>query len=63
MSHRSGETEDTSIADLSVAWSLGQIKAGAPVRGERTVKYNRLLLIEQELGDKATYGGDGLYEN
>jgi len=61
MSHRSGETEDTSIADLSVAWSIGQIKAGAPVRGERTAKYNRLLFIEQELGDQSIYGGDSLY--
>ena len=49
-SHRSGETEDTTIADLAVATAAGQIKAGAPARGERTAKYNRLLRIEEELG-------------
>ncbi len=52
-SHRSGETEDVTIADLAVALSMGQIKAGAPARGERTAKYNRLLRIEEELGAKA----------
>ena len=57
MSHRSGETEDNSIADISVALSTGQIKAGAPARGERTSKYNRLLLIEEELGSAARFYG------
>jgi enolase len=57
MSHRSGETEDTTIADLSVAMGTGQIKTGAPARGERTAKYNRLLRIEAELGPKARYAG------
>jgi enolase len=57
MSHRSGETEDTSIADLAVGLATGQIKTGAPARGERTAKYNRLLQIEEELRDKATYYG------
>jgi len=54
-SHRSGETSDTSIADLAVALNCGQIKTGAPCRGERTAKYNRLLRIEQELGPKAQF--------
>lgn len=57
MSHRSGETEDTTIADLAVATACGQIKTGAPSRGERTAKYNRLLAIEQELGHEAVYAG------
>ncbi|MDP3766518.1 MAG: phosphopyruvate hydratase, partial [Dehalococcoidia bacterium] len=57
ISHRSGETEDTTIADLAVATGVGQIKAGAPARGERTAKYNRLLRIEEELGRAATYAG------
>jgi enolase len=57
ISHRSGETEDTTIADLAVATSAGQIKTGAPARGERTAKYNRLLTIEAELGDHAAYAG------
>ena len=57
LSHRSGETEDTSIADISVALAIGQIKAGAPARGERTAKYNRLLLIEEELGSSAKFYG------
>ncbi len=56
ISHRSGETEDTTIADLAVATGAGQIKSGAPARGERTAKYNRLLAIENELGDRAQYG-------
>lgn len=56
MSHRSGETEDTTIADLAVALNTGYIKTGAPCRGERTAKYNRLLKIEEELGDVAKYG-------
>jgi len=57
ISHRSGETEDTFIADLAVATGAGQIKTGAPARSERTVKYNRLLEIEAELGPGATYAG------
>jgi enolase len=60
ISHRSGETEDTTIADLVVATGDGQIKTGAPARGERTAKYNRLLRIEEELGDKARYAGRGI---
>jgi enolase len=60
ISHRSGETEDTTIADLAVATGVGQIKAGAPARGERTAKYNRLLRIEQELGGRARYAGRGI---
>lgn len=57
MSHRSGETEDTTIADLSVAALCGQIKTGAPARSERVAKYNQLLRIEEELGSKAQYAG------
>jgi enolase len=57
ISHRSGETEDATIADLAVATNSGQIKTGAPSRGERTVKYNRLLQIEEELGSDAVYPG------
>ena len=57
VSHRSGETEDTTIADLAVGLGTGQIKAGAPCRSERTAKYNRLLKIEEELGNKAEYAG------
>ncbi|WP_018119032.1 phosphopyruvate hydratase [Corynebacterium mastitidis] len=57
MSHRSGETEDTTIADLAVALSCGQIKTGAPARSERVAKYNQLLRIEQELGEAAVYAG------
>jgi enolase len=57
VSHRSGETEDTTIADLVVATNTGQIKSGAPTRGERTAKYNRLLRIEEELGEGARYAG------
>jgi enolase len=57
ISHRSGETEDTTIADLSVAENSGQIKTGAPCRSERVAKYNRLLMIEEELGSKAKYLG------
>ena len=60
MSHRSGETEDTTIADLAVATGCGQIKAGAPARGERTAKYNRLLRIEEELGARARFAGRGI---
>ncbi len=57
LSHRSGETEDTTIADLAVATNAAQIKTGAPSRGERTAKYNQLLRIEEELGDTARYAG------
>ena len=57
VSHRSGETEDTTIADLAVATNAGQIKAGAPSRGERTAKFNQLLRIEERLGDDARYSG------
>jgi enolase len=57
ISHRSGETEDATIADLAVATGAGQIKAGAPSRGERTAKYNRLLRIEEELGQQARFAG------
>ncbi len=57
MSHRSGETEDTTIADLAVATNCGQIKSGAPARSDRTAKYNQLLRIEDELGDAARYAG------
>jgi enolase len=57
MSHRSGETEDTTIADLAVATNCGQIKTGAPARSERVAKYNQLLRIEDELGDAARYSG------
>jgi enolase len=59
VSHRSGETEDTTIADLAVALDAGQIKSGAPARAERTAKYNRLLRIEGMLGDAARYAGGG----
>ena len=61
MSHRSGETEDTTIADLAVAWNVGQIKTGAPARSERVAKYNRLLRIEAELGGRARYAGLDAY--
>lgn len=57
MSHRSGETEDTTIADLAVAANCGQIKTGAPARSERVAKYNQLLRIEEELGSRARYAG------
>ena len=57
MSHRSGETEDTTIADLAVALNCGQIKTGAPARSERVAKYNQLLRIEEELGSSAVYAG------
>ena len=57
ISHRSGETEDVTIADLAVATNAGQIKTGAPCRGERTAKYNQLLRIEEELGSRAVYAG------
>ena len=61
MSHRSGETEDTTIADLAVGWDVGQIKSGAPARSERVAKYNRLLRIEAELGKDARYAGRSAY--
>jgi enolase len=57
ISHRSGETEDATIADIAVATNAGQIKTGASARGERTAKYNQLLRIEEELGDSARYPG------
>ena len=57
ISHRSGETEDATIADVAVATNAGQIKTGAPARGERTAKYNQLLRIEEALGDGARYPG------
>ena len=61
MSHRSGETEDTTIADLAVATNCGQIKTGAPARSERVAKYNQLLRIEEELDDAARYAGVGAF--
>jgi enolase len=57
VSHRSGETEDSFISHLAVATNAGQIKTGAPARGERTAKYNQLLRIEEALGDQARYAG------
>jgi len=61
LSHRSGETEDTTIADIAVATNCGQIKTGAPARSERVAKYNQLLRIEEELGPQARYAGAGAY--
>jgi enolase len=61
ISHRSGETEDTTIADLAVAVNAGQIKTGAPCRGERVAKYNQLLRIEEELGSSAVYAGGSAF--
>ena len=61
MSHRSGETEDTTISDLAVATNCGQIKSGAPARSERVAKYNQLLRIEEELDDAARYAGRGAF--
>ena len=63
VSHRSGETEDTTIADLAVGLNTGLIKAGAPCRSERTAKYNRLLKIEDELGEKASFAGMQVFYN
>ncbi|MGI2335534.1 MAG: phosphopyruvate hydratase [Dehalogenimonas sp.] len=63
ISHRSGETEDTTIADLAVALGAGQIKTGAPSRGERTCKYNRLLAIEDELGIEARFAGKSAFKH
>jgi enolase len=57
LSHRSGETEDSTIADIAVATNCGQIKTGAPCRSDRTAKYNQLFRIEEQLGDTAEYGG------
>jgi len=63
VSHRSGETEDATIADIAVATNVGQIKTGAPCRTDRVAKYNQLLRIEEELGPVAQYGGPGLFYN
>ena len=62
ISHRSGETEDTTIADLAVGWDVRQIKTGAPARSERVAKYNRLLRIESELGENAHYAGQSAFD-
>ena len=61
MSHRSGETEDTTIADLAVATGCGQIKTGAPARSDRVAKYNQLLRIEEELAARAVYPGTSAF--
>src|SRR5262249_54766271 len=61
ISHRSGETEDSFIADLAVATGVGQIKTGSASRSDRVAKYNQLLRIAEELGDSATYPGRSLY--
>jgi enolase len=61
ISHRSGETEDATIADIAVATNAGQIKTGAPARSERVAKYNQLLRIEEQLGASATYPGLGAF--
>ena len=63
VSHRSGETEDTTIADVAVATNAGQIKTGAPSRTDRVAKYNQLLRIEEELGDEACYLGKEAFFN
>jgi len=63
VSHRSGETEDTTIADLVVALNAGQIKTGAPCRSDRVAKFNQLLRIEEELGDTAVYAGMSAFYN
>ena len=57
LSHRSGETEDATIADIAVATNCGQIKTGAPCRSDRNAKYNQLIRIAEELGDTGVYGG------
>jgi enolase len=57
LSHRSGETEDATIADIAVATNCGQIKTGAPARSDRVAKYNQLIRIEEQLGDRALFGG------
>ena len=61
VSHRSGETEDTTIADLVVAFNTGQIKTGAPARSDRVAKYNQLVRIEEQLGDTARYAGKSAF--
>jgi enolase len=63
VSHRSGETEDTTIADLAVAMNTGQIKTGSLSRTDRMAKYNQLLRIEEELGDNAVYPGKSVFSN
>jgi enolase len=63
MSHRSGETEDSTIADLAVATNCGQIKTGSLARSDRTAKYNQLLRIEEELGAQASYAGRGAFKS
>ena len=63
MSHRSGETEDTTIADLAVATGCGQIKTGAPSRSDRVAKYNQLLRIEEALGDAAEFPGRSVFRS
>ena len=63
VSHRSGETEDATIADIVVATNAGQIKTGAPARTDRVAKYNQLLRIEEELGDTALFAGRGAFYN
>ena len=62
MSHRSGETEDSTIADLAVATNCGQIKTGSLARSDRTAKYNQLLRIEQQLGAQAKYAGKSVFK-
>ena len=63
VSHRSGETEDTFIADLAVAYSVGQIKTGSLSRSDRVAKYNQLIRIEEELGEKSHYPGNSIFKN
>ena len=63
VSHRSGETEDATVADLVVALNAGQIKTGAPCRSDRVAKYNQLLRIEEDLGDAAVYAGQSAFYN
>ena len=63
VSHRSGETEDTTIADIVVATNAGQIKTGAPSRTDRVAKYNQLIRIEEELADVAEFAGRGAFYN
>ena len=63
VSHRSGETEDSTIADLAVALNTGQIKTGAPCRSDRVAKYNQLLRIEEELGAQGVYAGTSAFPN
>jgi len=63
ISHRSGETEDTTMADVAVAVGAGQIKSGAPCRTERIAKYNQLMRIEEMLGDSAVFNGKDIFYN